>query len=55
MLEGRVDIGSLTVACALWYLDLRFPDFDWRSRHAGVAGWFAKFSQRPSLQGSWAL
>jgi glutathione S-transferase len=55
MLEGRVDIGSLTVACALWYLDLRFANFDWRSRHAGVASWFAKFSERPSLQGTWAL
>ncbi|MBT2303065.1 glutathione S-transferase [Variovorax paradoxus] len=55
MLEGRVDIGSLTVACALWYLDLRFANFDWRSRHAGVASWFAKFSQRPSLQCTWAL
>lgn len=55
MLEGRVDIGSLTVACALWYLDLRFANFDWRSRHAGVASWFAKFSQRASLQGTWAL
>jgi glutathione S-transferase len=55
MLEGRLDIGSLTVACALWYLDLRFADFDWRSRHAGVARWFAAFSQRPSLQATWAL
>ena len=24
-LAGRVDIGTLTVGCALWYLDLRLP------------------------------
>ena len=52
---GRVDIGTLTVACALWYLDLRFADFGWRSRHPVVAEWFAAFSKRPSLQQNWAL
>ncbi|MDB5937687.1 MAG: Glutathione S-transferase, N-terminal domain, partial [Polaromonas sp.] len=31
-LEVRVDMGSLTVGCALWYLDLRFPEVDWRTR-----------------------
>lgn len=52
---GRVDIGTLAVACALGYLDLRFGEFDWRTRHAGVAAWFAEFSKRPSLQASWSL
>jgi glutathione S-transferase len=54
-LEGRVDMGSLTVGCALWYLDLRFPEVDWRSRYPQVAQWFAVFSQRPSMQAAWAL
>jgi len=52
---GRVDIGTLTVACALWYLDLRFPDLGWRDRHPAVAAWYAGFSQRPSLQAAWSL
>lgn len=55
MLADRVDIGVLAVACALWYLDLRFADFDWRSRHAGVAEWYAGFGQRASLQAVWSL
>lgn len=55
VLENRVDIGSLSLACALWYLDLRFPDLGWRDRHAGVASWYAAFSQRPSVVASWAL
>ena len=54
-LDGRVDMGSLTVGCALWYLDLRFPEVNWRSRYPQVAQWFAVFSQRPSMQAAWAL
>lgn len=50
----RVDIGTLSVACALWYLDLRFADFGWRVRFPGVANWYATFAQRPSLQFNWA-
>lgn len=55
LLPGRVDIGSLAVACACWYLDLRFPDLAWRDRHIAVAGWYAAFAQRPALSATWAL
>ncbi len=55
LLQGRVDIGSLTVGCALWYQDLRFPDSGWRARFPGVAAWYAIFSQRPSLSATWTL
>lgn len=54
-LEGRVDIGSLTLGCALWYLDLRFATLGWRDRYPEVAQWFAAFGQRPSMQASWSL
>ena len=54
-LANRVDIGTLAVGCALWYLDLRFPDLEWRTRYPQVAAWYAAFSQRPSMQASWAL
>lgn len=54
-LKGRVDIGTLALACALGYLDLRFADLDWRARHAPLAAWAAEFMQRPSMQASWAL
>lgn len=55
LLAGRVDLGSLAVGCALWYLDLRFPDFGWRERHPAVAAWYAAFSLRPSMAATWAL
>ena len=54
-LAGRVDIGSLSMACALWYLDVRFAELQWRGRYPKVAQWYAAFSQRPSTQMTWAL
>jgi len=54
-LAGRVDLGSLTIACLLWYLDLRFADVDWRAQVPVVAQWYAAFSQRPSTAAQWAL
>ena len=48
----RFDIGTLTVACALGYLDFRFPQLQWRSGHPEAAAWFAATSERPSLQRS---
>lgn len=55
LLQGRVDLGSLAIGAALWYLDLRFADLGWRGRYPGVAAWYAAFSQRPSMQAQWSL
>lgn len=49
-LGSRLDIGIVSLACSLGYLDFRFPDFDWRSGHPKLAAWYAKFSERPSMQ-----
>ncbi len=49
-LGERVDIGTITLGCALGYLDFRFPDYDWRSAHPQAAAWFAGFNERPSMQ-----
>jgi glutathione S-transferase len=45
---ARVDVGTITLACGLAYLDLRFPQQAWRSR-PGLAAWFATFAQRPAM------
>jgi len=55
LLEDRLDIGSLTIGCALWYLGVRFPDLGWQARRPRVAAWWAGFSQRPSMGRTWAL
>ncbi|KRC73214.1 glutathione S-transferase [Achromobacter sp. Root83] len=49
-LEGRLDIGTITIGCALGYLDFRFPSLDWRASHPATAAWYETFSQRPSMQ-----
>ncbi|MEY3627900.1 MAG: glutathione S-transferase [Limnohabitans sp.] len=53
--RGGFDIGHLTVGCALWYLDLRFPELDWRQHYPSLAGWITPYMQRESMQQSWSL
>lgn len=49
-LGSRVDIGTLALACALGYLDLRYADLNWRAGHPRAAAWYESFAQRPSLR-----
>ncbi len=46
---NHLDIGSITVACALGYLDLRFADDAWRDGRGKLAQWFAAMEQRPEI------
>ncbi len=45
----KPDIGAITYACALGWLDFRFPDLDWRTGRKGLAEWYAGFDTRPSM------
>ncbi len=49
MFEGRVDLGTVSIAVALGYLDLRGAVGEWRDRRPGLAVWYAGFAQRPSM------
>lgn len=44
-----LDIGAISIACALGYLDFRFADMAWRDGRPGLAAWYATFSRRPSM------
>jgi glutathione S-transferase len=44
-----VDIGSVSVACALGYLDFRFPREPWRPIRSKLAAWFEAFSEDPAV------
>jgi glutathione S-transferase len=44
-----VDIGTISVGCALGYLDFRYADEGWRATRPGLAAWFERFSSRPSM------
>jgi len=42
-------LSDIAVGCALGYLDFRFPEIDWRSRHPNLAKLNEKLSQRQSF------
>ncbi len=45
----RPDIGTLTLACALGYLDLRFADDAWREGRPQLFAWFERMAELPAL------
>lgn len=47
---GKLTIGDITAACALGYLDLRFPTEDWRPGRPKLAAWFEAMAKRPSIK-----
>ena len=50
--QGRFDIGDMSLACGLAYLDFRLPQLPWRREHPSLATWLDEVSQRPSMQKS---
>jgi glutathione S-transferase len=49
-LGDRFDIATITLGCALGYLDFRFGDFAWRDKYPKLAAWYAKFSEQPAMK-----
>jgi glutathione S-transferase len=45
----HIDIGSITVACALGYLDFRFAAQPWREGRPQLSAWFGAFAQNPGI------
>jgi len=45
----HIDIGSITVACALGYLDFRYASDPWRPNHPKLAEWYEAFSQNACM------
>jgi glutathione S-transferase len=43
------DIGSITVACAIGYLDFRFDFEPWRETRPQLAAWYDAFSEQPGI------
>lgn len=48
-LAGVFDIGTISIACALGYLDLRFASEGWRQSRPRLAAWADAIAKRPSL------
>ena len=49
-LGARVDLATISMACACGYLDFRYAGHDWRSARPALADWYAGFSDRPSMR-----
>lgn len=49
---NHLDIGAITVACALGYLDLRFAPDAWREGRGKLAQWHGEMMERPEIAGS---
>ncbi|MBK1719797.1 glutathione S-transferase N-terminal domain-containing protein [Thiocystis violacea] len=48
-LRERVDLGTIAIAVALSYLDLRGAVGEWRDGRPALAGWHEGFNRRPSM------
>lgn len=46
----RFTIGEITIACALGYLDFRYPEVAWREGRPKAAAWYEIFSKLPAMQ-----
>jgi glutathione S-transferase len=47
--DTRFDIGDIGLACALAYLDFRWPHLGWRERSPRTNSWFERVRLRPSM------
>jgi glutathione S-transferase len=47
--DGPVDLASVTLGCALGYLDFRLNAMDWRNGRPKLNGWYSRFQTRPSM------
>jgi len=45
-----IDLGSIAIACAIFWLDFRLPDLGWRASRPRLASWLEVMSARPSFQ-----
>jgi glutathione S-transferase len=47
--DGRFDIGDIAIACAISYLDFRYPERGWRDRFPALGARIAAMFERPSM------
>ena len=49
-LAQRFGIGEISIACALSYIDFRYPDRGWRKTASRLGAWYDTARERPSMQ-----
>jgi glutathione S-transferase len=46
----KITAGTIALACALEYIDLRHPELNWRERRPALAAFEKLFAERPSMR-----
>jgi len=46
---GGLNLGVISIGCALGYLDFRYPDLPWRPERTQLSAWYEGFAARPSM------
>lgn len=47
---GRLTLADISVVAPLGWFDVRFPAFDWRTRHPNLGRYFGRLSERASFK-----
>ena len=50
ILSGNLNMGQISLGCALGYLDYRHNNRNWRAKNQNLRDWFAEFSERLSMK-----
>jgi glutathione S-transferase len=48
--DQSICLGVLALACALGYLDFRYPDLNWREGRPRLDAWYEELCQRPAIR-----
>ncbi|WP_310427717.1 glutathione S-transferase N-terminal domain-containing protein [Chamaesiphon sp. VAR_48_metabat_135_sub] len=48
--DDNIDVGKITIGCALGYLDFRLSDLHWRNERGYLTKWFDRFVTRKSMK-----
>ncbi len=48
--QDQFNIGQISAACVLGYLDFRFAEWGWREQRPRLERWFETAARRPSMQ-----
>lgn len=50
IVQSPLNIGTITIACALGYADFRFDTLGWRQLSPSLVGWHARLQELPSFK-----
>ncbi len=49
-MDAKLNLGHISIACAMAYVDFRMPHLKWRDRHPELSAWYQEMRLRASMQ-----